>query len=64
MKILSIDTASNLCTVAVLENEKCIKESLKLILPKNKGIYMENPFGDSLRNPLIYNYCYFGEYPI
>ena len=26
MKILSIDTASNLCTVAVLENEKCIKE--------------------------------------
>lgn len=26
MKILSIDTASNLCTVAVLENQKCIKE--------------------------------------
>ena len=26
MKILSIDTASNLCTVAVLENENCIKE--------------------------------------
>lgn len=26
MKILSIDTASNLCTVAVLENESCIKE--------------------------------------
>ena len=26
MKILSIDTASNLCTVAVLENKKCIKE--------------------------------------
>lgn len=26
MKILSIDTASNLCTVALLENEKCIKE--------------------------------------
>lgn len=26
MKILSIDTASNLCTVAVLENEVCIKE--------------------------------------
>ena len=26
MKILSIDTASNLCTVAVLEDEKCIKE--------------------------------------
>ena len=26
MKILSIDTASNLCTVAVLEAEKCIKE--------------------------------------
>lgn len=26
MKILSIDTASNLCIVAVLENEKCIKE--------------------------------------
>ena len=64
MKILSIDTASNLCTVAVLENEKCIKESLKLILPKNKEIYMETPFGDSLRNPLIYNYCYFEEYPI
>lgn len=26
MKILSIDTASNLCTVAILENEKCLKE--------------------------------------
>ena len=26
MKILSIDTASNLCTVAILEDEKCIKE--------------------------------------
>ena len=26
MKILSIDTASNLCTVAVLENTTCIKE--------------------------------------
>ena len=26
MKILSIDTASNLCTVALLENENCIKE--------------------------------------
>lgn len=26
MKILSIDTASNLCTVALLENETCIKE--------------------------------------
>lgn len=26
MKILSIDTASNLCTVAVLEDENCIKE--------------------------------------
>lgn len=26
MKILSIDTASNLCTVAILENNKCIKE--------------------------------------
>ena len=26
MKILSIDTASDLCTVAVLENKKCIKE--------------------------------------
>ena len=26
MKILSIDTASNLCTVAVLENEICLKE--------------------------------------
>lgn len=26
MKILSIDTASNLCTVAILENKKCIKE--------------------------------------
>lgn len=26
MKILSIDTASDLCTVAVLEDEKCIKE--------------------------------------
>ena len=26
MKILSIDTASDLCTVAVLENENCIKE--------------------------------------
>lgn len=26
MKILSIDTASNLCTVAILENTKCIKE--------------------------------------
>ena len=45
-------------------DEKCIKESLKLILPKNKEIYMETPFGDSLRNPLIYNYCYFEEYPI
>lgn len=26
MKILSIDTASNLCTVAILEDTKCIKE--------------------------------------
>lgn len=26
MKILSIDTASNLCTVAILENKTCIKE--------------------------------------
>ena len=26
MKILSIDTASNLCTVAILDNSKCIKE--------------------------------------
>ncbi len=26
MKILSIDTSSNLCTVALLENTKCIKE--------------------------------------
>ena len=26
MKILSIDPANNVCTVAVLENEKCIKE--------------------------------------
>jgi tRNA threonylcarbamoyladenosine biosynthesis protein TsaB len=26
MKILSIDTASNLCTVAILENTSCIKE--------------------------------------
>lgn len=26
MKILSIDTASNLCTVAILENRECIKE--------------------------------------
>lgn len=26
MKILSIDTASNLCTVAILENQNCIKE--------------------------------------
>ena len=26
LKILSIDTASNLCTVAILENTKCIKE--------------------------------------
>lgn len=26
MKILSIDTASNLCTVALLEDENCIKE--------------------------------------
>ena len=26
MKILSIDTASNLCTVAILENETCLKE--------------------------------------
>lgn len=26
MKILSIDTASNLCTVAVLENKNCLKE--------------------------------------
>ena len=26
MKILSIDTASNLCTVAILENTNCIKE--------------------------------------
>lgn len=26
MKILSIDTASNLCTVAILENEICLKE--------------------------------------
>lgn len=26
MKILSIDTASDLCTVALLENENCIKE--------------------------------------
>ena len=26
MKILSIDTASDLCTVAVLEDENCIKE--------------------------------------
>lgn len=26
MKILSIDTASNLCTVALLEDKKCIKE--------------------------------------
>lgn len=26
MKILSIDTASNLCTVAILENTDCIKE--------------------------------------
>ena len=26
MKILSIDTASDLCTVALLEDEKCIKE--------------------------------------
>lgn len=26
MKILSIDTASNLCTVAILENKECIKE--------------------------------------
>ena len=26
MKILSIDTASNLCTVAILEDKKCIKE--------------------------------------
>lgn len=28
MKILSIDTASNLCTVALLENEICIKETI------------------------------------
>ena len=26
MKILSIDTASNLCTVAILEDKSCIKE--------------------------------------
>ena len=26
MKILSIDTASNLCTVALLENKTCVKE--------------------------------------
>ncbi len=26
MKILSIDTASNICTVAILENQTCIKE--------------------------------------
>ena len=26
MKILSIDTASNLCTVAILEDKKCLKE--------------------------------------
>ncbi len=26
MKILSIDTASNICTVAILENQNCIKE--------------------------------------
>ena len=26
MKILSIDTASNICTVAILENDNCIKE--------------------------------------
>ena len=26
MKILSIDTASNICTVSVLEDNKCIKE--------------------------------------
>ena len=26
MKILSIDTASNICTVAILENKTCIKE--------------------------------------
>lgn len=26
MKILSIDTASNLCTVAILENKNCLKE--------------------------------------
>ena len=48
----------------MLIDEKCIKESLKLILPKNKRIYMKTPFGNSLRNPLIYNYCYFEEYPI
>ena len=26
MKILSIDTASDICTVAILEDENCIKE--------------------------------------
>ena len=26
MKILSIDTASDLCTVAILDDNKCIKE--------------------------------------
>ena len=28
MKILSIDTASNLCTVAILEDKSCIKETI------------------------------------
>ena len=38
MKILSIDTASNLCTVAILEDEKCIKELIINDIEKMKKL--------------------------
>lgn len=49
MKILSIDTASNLCTVALLENEICLKELIvndarnhsEKIMPIIKQIFQE-----------------------
>ena len=40
MKILSIDTASDLCTVAVLENGNCIKE----IIVNDARNHSDNPY--------------------
>ena len=39
MKILSIDTASNLCTVAVLENKKCIQDINLIVCDKGPGSF-------------------------